>query len=231
MNMDSTFHKNILIKILKDIYSDSTIAPFLGFKGGTALYLFYDLERFSTDLDFDLIDDSKEEYVFVKISEIVKKYGQVKDARRKRFSLFFLVSYSETSHNLKVEVNLRKFGSRYEIKTYFGISMLVMRLEDMFANKIVAMYERVGKTNRDIYDVWFFLKNNWSINTKIVEERTNIPFADFLSNCIVLLDKMNDRHILSGIGELLDENQKSFVKTKMRNDTIFLLRLMLDDEK
>ena len=44
-------HKNILLQILKDIYTDTSIAPFLGFKGGTAALLFYDLPRNSVDLD------------------------------------------------------------------------------------------------------------------------------------------------------------------------------------
>ena len=35
-----SFHKNILIRILKDIYTDSSLGPFLGFKGGTAAYFF-----------------------------------------------------------------------------------------------------------------------------------------------------------------------------------------------
>ena len=36
-------HKNILLQILKDIYTDVTVGPILGFKGGTAAYLFYNL--------------------------------------------------------------------------------------------------------------------------------------------------------------------------------------------
>ncbi|OGT05981.1 MAG: hypothetical protein A2X78_02800 [Gammaproteobacteria bacterium GWE2_37_16] len=227
MTLNNSLHKNIMIQILKDIYSDTTIAPFLGFKGGTAAYIFYDLARFSTDLDFDLIDEEKEEHVFTRITEIVKNYGTIKDARKKRFSLFFLLSYEEKAHNIKVEINRRSFGSRYEIKTYLGISMLVMVREDMFAHKLVAMYERLGKTNRDIYDVWFFLKNNWSINKDIVEKRTDMSLRDFIKKCIGGLEKMNDRHILSGIGELLDAKQKEWVKAKLRTETLFLLQLRL----
>ena len=56
---DFAVHGNILLMILKDIYSDTTLAPFLGFKGGTAAMLFYGLDRNSVDLDFDLLDESK----------------------------------------------------------------------------------------------------------------------------------------------------------------------------
>ena len=35
--------------------------------------------------------------------------------------------------------------------------MLVMVKPDMFAHKLMAMYERIGKTSRDIYDVYFLM--------------------------------------------------------------------------
>lgn len=231
MTLNLPEHKNILLQILKDIYSDTTISPFLGFKGGTAAYMFYDLDRFSVDLDFDLIDETKEEFVFSKIEKIVKNYGRIKEAKKKRFNLFFLLSYEEKAQKIKVEVNRRAFGSQYELKTSFGISMLVMKKEDMFANKLMAMYERFGKTNRDIYDVWFFLKNNWPINKKIVEDRSRKTFKELLEKCIVALEKMENHNILAGMGELLDKKQKAWAKSNLKKDVLFLLKLKLENEK
>jgi len=101
----------------------------------------------------------------------------------------------------------------------------------MAAHKLVAMYERIGKTNRDIFDVWFFLHNNWEINKAIVEKRTGISFKEFLRKSIHALEKMSNRHILSGIGELLNEKQKAWAKSKLLPETIFLLKLKLDGEK
>jgi len=43
MTVNYAKHKNILLQILKDIYSDTSISPHLGFKGGTAAHLFYGL--------------------------------------------------------------------------------------------------------------------------------------------------------------------------------------------
>ncbi|MEK7562207.1 MAG: nucleotidyl transferase AbiEii/AbiGii toxin family protein, partial [Patescibacteria group bacterium] len=156
MTIDYPKHKNILFQILKDIYSDSAIAPFLGFKGVTAALMFYGLPRNSVDLDFDLLDESKEKEVLEKINKISANYGKIVESRIKRFNLINVISYDVKSQNIKVEVNRRDFGSKYEMKILFGISMLVMVKEDMFANKLMAMYERVGKTSRDVFDVWFF---------------------------------------------------------------------------
>ncbi len=234
MALDKTVHKNILIKILKDIYGDSSLGPILGFKGGTAAYLFYNLNRFSVDLDFDLLNKEKEDYVFEQIKKILENYGTLKQAEKKRFNLIFVLSYSgkvRGGQNIKVEINRREFGSKYEVKAYFGISMRVMVQEDMFAHKLCAMYERIGKTNRDIFDVWYFLQNEWPVNRKIVEDRTNMNFKKFLQKCIYLLEKMSNQNILSGIGELLDNKQKDWVKAKLKSETIFLLKLRLDNEK
>lgn len=84
-----------MVQILKEVYSDVSLGSVLGFKGGTALYLFYQLPRFSVDLDFDLLDETKKEMVFQKVGMIVKKHGEVRDARDKHYNIFFLLSYKK----------------------------------------------------------------------------------------------------------------------------------------
>ena len=228
MTLDYSKHKNILLQILKDIYSDTSIAPHLGFKGGTAALLFYDLTRDSVDLDFDLLDESKEQAVFEKIQKIVAGYGEIVDSRIKRFNLINIISYDTKSQNIKVEVNRRQFGSKYDLKTLLGISMLVMVREDMFAHKLMAMHERVGKTSRDIYDAWFFLKNNWPINKEIIEQRSGKSFKELLQATAEQLEKMENRNILVGLGEFLTESQKDWARAKLRDETIFLLKARLE---
>ena len=49
----------------------------------------------------------------------------------------------------------------------------------MFANKLAAMLERKKTANRDVFDVWHFLKNRWPINNEIVELRTKIKLRRF----------------------------------------------------
>lgn len=84
-------HQLIMGRILRDIYTDTTIAPLLGFKGGTCAYLFYDLSQFSVDLDFDLLraDEEAQKLVYEKIAAIVREYGVIKDQCQKAHTLFF----------------------------------------------------------------------------------------------------------------------------------------------
>jgi predicted nucleotidyltransferase component of viral defense system len=222
MMLDTATHKNILIRILKDIYTNSAIGPILGFKGGTAAFLFYGLNRFSVDLDFDLLDSSKKQQVLEELKKILEEYGTIKDSSKK-----FIVSYNEKAHNIKVDINPKDFGSQYEIKSYLGISMKVMVKEDMAAHKMVAMLER--EANRDIFDTYYFLKNNWPINDRIIENRTGLLMHQFLKKCIKELESLSDQHILNGLGELLDAKQKIWVKKSLRSETIFLLKLKLEN--
>jgi len=231
MTLDYSIHKNIQLQILKEIYTDTTIAPHLGFKGGTAALMLYDLNRYSVDLDFDLLNEGKEKEIFEKILKIAQGYGEIRESRIKRYNLIIILSYDTKAQNIKIEVNRREFGSRYELKTLLGISMLVMVREDMFANKLMAMYERVGKTSRDVFDVYFFTKNNWPINKEIVEKRANMSFKETLEQCIKLLEKMNNRNILDGLGEFLSESQKDWARAKLREETIFLLKARLESGK
>lgn len=227
MTLNVATHRNILLQILKDIYTDTTLGPVLGFKGGTAVHFFYDLGRFSVDLDLDLLDDTKEDYVFEKLKKILKEFGAIKEEYKKLRTIFFVLSYDEKAQNIKVEINKRSFGSHYELKNYLGISMLVMVQEDMFAHKLVAMLDRSKAAARDIYDVWFFLKNNWPINKEIVEKRTGMSFKEYLKKCIEFIEVFPDRNILSGMGELLNEKAKSYIKEHLLIDVLFLLKLRL----
>ena len=227
--LDINKHRTILLQILKDIYTDTSLGPLLGFKGGTATYLFHELGRFSVDLDFDLLDESKEDFVFEKIEEILKEYGEIKEKDKKRYTLFFVLSYEKGAHKIKIEINRRNFGSKYELKNYLGIPMLVMVKEDMVAHKLATLTDRKKPANRDIFDIWFFLKNNFDINEEIIKKRTKLSLKDYLNKCITHIEKVNDRQILNGMGELLDEKTKIWAKKNLKKDVMFLMRVRMEN--
>ncbi|MDQ7022644.1 MAG: nucleotidyl transferase AbiEii/AbiGii toxin family protein [Candidatus Gracilibacteria bacterium] len=68
-------HRQIMYNILTEIFSGD-LSKYLAFKGGTACYFLHNLDRFSTDLDFDLINS--EINIDEKLIEILKKYGEIK---------------------------------------------------------------------------------------------------------------------------------------------------------
>lgn len=219
-----TSHNLIMNEILKKIYTDTKIAPLLGFKGGTALYMFYNLPRFSVDLDFDLLDESKKDVVFSEITKIVSKYGELREHKEKHFNLFWLLSYKKGERQLKIEVSKRTFGSQYELKNYLGISALVMKKEDMFANKLAALLERKHLANRDIFDIWFMLKKGWGLNDTLLEKRTNLDTKTYLKKCLTFLEKNPPKYLLENLGDLVDNKTKDWIKVNLIKDTIFYLK-------
>lgn len=217
-------HRTIMVNVLKDIYSDIEISSLLGFKGGTALYFFYNLPRFSVDLDFDLLDESKKDIVFEHVLKIVEKYGELRVKKEKHFTLFWLLSYQKGLNQLKIEISKRTSKNRYEVKNFFGIPAQIMKREDMFANKLTALLGRKSLANRDIYDIWFMLKERWDLNDKLLEFRTNTTTIAYLKKCLKLLENNPPSDILSGIGDLVDNKTKDWIKKNLIKDTIFLLK-------
>jgi predicted nucleotidyltransferase component of viral defense system len=226
--IDINRHRFFLVQILKNIYSDIELAKYLGFKGGTALMFFYDLPRFSVDLDFNLIDTEKEDVVYGKIRKILLKYGTIFDEAKKFYGPLIVLDYGFKERKLKVEISNRLFDNRYEIKNLLGINMKVMVKEDMFAHKLCALLDRNTITNRDIFDCWFFMQKQTPINKSIVEFRMKMAFADYLQKCIEHLESMSDKGLLQGMGELMDEKMKKFVRVKIRSELISLLKFYKD---
>jgi len=225
--LDKLKHKTVLVKILKEIYSDPDLRNILGFKGGTAALLFYNLPRLSVDLDFNLLDISKKKLVFEKVEKILAKFGKIRQAREKRYTLFFLLSYQKYKRNLKIDISKRAGSTQFELKSYLGIPMLVVKKQSILAGKLSAFLTRRKLASRDLFDLWFFLKKDWQIDKKVLKEKTDLPLKKALRKAIVKTKKIKRRQLLQGLGELLDEKQKVWAREKLREELIFQLKLRL----
>lgn len=127
--LDRTKHEIVLKNILRDIYQDSVLQAQLAFKGGTCLYLFYDLPRFSTDLDFSLISGvSPSAFDPGILDPILSQNMFVREYSDKHFTWFWLGNYEKGLQNIKVEISKRNYPDRYEIKDFLGISVRTLDL-------------------------------------------------------------------------------------------------------
>lgn len=224
-------HQLIMTQVLNDIYNDITINSLLGFKGGTCAYFFYNLPRFSVDLDFDLLEVNEESknIVFEKIVHILTKYGEVKQSRIKRFTIFALLSYGENDHNIKIEINTRKLipdmKDLYHIKKYLGVSTLVAKPDYLFAGKLSALTLRQEVAMRDIFDIYYYASNHWDINREIIKELTNQTLSGYLSVCIDFIENIKNTQILQGVAELVEnEKQKAWIKNHLKSEVVFMLK-------
>lgn len=131
------------------------------FKGGTALYKFYSLPRFSEDLDFSTdkkIDKTLLEE-FCKKNNIKLDYKKIKNSHL--FKLRFKGKLTQ-ENTIRLDINISKtypaekkeLISNYPDILPFIIN--VMPLEEIFAEKIHAILNRTKA--RDLYDLFFLLR-------------------------------------------------------------------------
>jgi len=209
-------HIIVLNKIFQDIYADNDLVSQLVFKGGTCLMFFYGLDRFSTDLDFNL---RGEVLNIESITNILNKNVILEEYYEKKWTYFWQANYGSDQRKIKVEINKRLFPTEQKIdyKNYYGLTVATLAPEQMFAHKLCAIGER--SKNRDLYDAWFMFDKNWEIDSGIIHDRTGktvSEYLNFLSKKIP--ESLDKRGILNELGEVLNsETRKIWAKNDLVN--------------
>jgi len=220
--LNRELHRQKMYNILNDIFS-SELSEVLSFKWWTACYFFHQLNRFSTDLDFDFI--WVDENIDNKIISILEKYWKIKKTWRN-----LTLSYWNRDVNIKIDISRNIWKNNiYEINNFYWVDIKTQDKSTIFGNKLVALTER--NTNRDIYDVYFFLEKSFPINEKLIFERTGKNKKDIFLQIIEKLKKLPDNYkILDWLWDVLDTQQKAFVKNKLIKKLIWILEFKLNFE-
>ena len=220
---DVAIHENYMKRILHWIFGNK-IGDFLWFKWWTLSYFCYNLDRFSTDIDIDIIDLDNEKEVVEVVREILHELWDVKNETMGKTLHRRIFRYDEKSMNIKVELNKRvRRSNTYDIQNIDWMKIRCMSPDSIFANKLVALYERFK--NRDLYDINFFLKNKFPLNELVIVERTWKHSKDLIKELIELLPvHYNKNNVLADLWEVLTDEQKIRMKNKALNETIDLLK-------
>ena len=222
--MDKNKHRLYMAQILSLIFKDKDLCPIMAFKGGTSLMFFHNLNRFSTDLDFNLLEADKIDMVYDKVRAILTRFGTIDAEAKTNYGPVLVLNYGKGERRLKVAISTRQYPTHYEMRSLAGTVVRVMTLPDMFAHKLCAMGERFSP--RDIYDVWFFLQNHTEINEEIVLIRTNKTVSEYAAWCAEQVRKSSPKLLMQGLGEVLNDTKtKTFVKNKLISETASALEL------
>lgn len=175
---EKDYFQYILLFIISQNYGKNFI-----FKGGTALNKCFGLDRFSEDLDFTCeekpnlnnleiglkrfgleFEIEKKEYID-EIKLTIRIKGPLYNGIRNSMCKLIL----DLSLREKVILNseIKKIGRFLEEIPSFDI--LVMQKKEIFAEKIRAIMTR--NKARDMYDLWFLIKNNIKFNKLLVEKK------------------------------------------------------------
>lgn len=189
--------RNILLEYLQtqilkalslSVFNDS-----LSFLGGTCLRFAYDIDRFSEDLDFDLMkkEGFSPEALMVDIQKKLELQGFQVDTRTKTTENIHIIFFrfknvlrefgldvqSNEKILIKFEIDFNPYKS-IQTETKFSDSfnerfpMRVNSLATLFAQKVVAIVFRPYQKGRDFFDlVWFLSQRNLEPNYEIFQEK------------------------------------------------------------
>ncbi len=177
--------KDYLLNLMLKVVSVNKASESLEFKGGTSLYMFHGLDRFSEDLDFTYIGDANvvPERIDGLIDPVIKDFSLsyrvskskgnvvVRNSNRTVLGVrteFFiegpLFNRTRIRHRIKIDISAR--DDRIEapeaarfVSKYADIGTVLlykMPIEEALAEKVCAITERVKA--RDIYDAYFIMK-------------------------------------------------------------------------
>ncbi len=165
----------------------------LSFLGGTCLRFAHGIDRFSEDLDFDLVKkkgfsihklqkelvrnielsgfnlDTKVKttanihIIYFKFKDVLQEFG-FKVSKDEKFLIKFEIDFSPYK-NIHTEMKLvDSFNEKFPI--------VVNTLETLFAQKVLALFLRPYQKGRDFYDlIWFLAQKNLEPEYKIFKEK------------------------------------------------------------
>jgi len=160
----------------------------LVFKGGTALYKFYKLDRFSEDIDFSLVEEMDVESMLDKVTSGLNSFD-IESRMKTNYQSHNTVTAkirakgplytgsNQTLSKVEIDINLKSsvdmppkvanYSSPYPDIPSFTIQ--VMREEEILAEKARAVMTR--DKPRDIYDLWFLINKGIAVDQGLIEKK------------------------------------------------------------
>jgi hypothetical protein len=235
---EDSLHKSYLNRLLIEIIDCPFLAHNLAFKGGTCASMLGYLDRFSVDLDFDVLKNADE-------ARLRKEFRGVLDhlaltiIRESESGLFYQLRYPNQPgkrNSLKVSAsNIWIEANQYQVQYLAEIDRLVncQALETMVANKLVAVIDRYARyhtiAGRDIYDIHHFFVHGYSYHPPIILERTSLQSRDFLVRLVAFIkEHVSQRIIDEDLNTLLPAEQFRQIRKILIPETIALLTREID---
>lgn len=228
-------HKAWLYRILIAITDDDKLSENLRFKDGTCAAMIGWLDRFSSDLDFDFIGNTKNlpglqkrcDALFTELGCVIK------DKSKKTLQYFLQYPTSSDGRSImKIDATFPPPRSNeYAAFRLQEIDRIVMcqTKETNVANKLVAVSNRYEKrqsiAGRDIYDIHHFFLKGFGYNAKVIQEQKKVPIVQFFQDLIIFIDKhVTQRIIDEDINHLLPPERFKAIRKTLKQETLMLLR-------
>ena len=218
----------ILKKILNKIGDNFVL------KGGTALLLYYELDRFSEDIDLDAFSDNMN--IYNKIKENNWEINVKKNTDTVyRIMLDYGAKNDNGSYPLKIEISSRnKNLLNSKSLKYSNINGVnVYNLEEILKMKLVAFGNR--DKIRDFYDLSFFLEKepNCFSNEMLKDLKAKMEYKDLDELAFLLNKEFEKNHLKKIDGEKLvletyNKVEEMIINNNFNEKKNFLEKVILD---
>jgi hypothetical protein len=226
-------HKSYINRLLIEIIDRPLLSHNLALKGGTCAAMLGYLDRFSVDLDFDLIKNIDEHAIRQELQQVFGDMGLRVTGELDKALLFQLRYPNEPGkrNTLKVSINsLRVNANQYQVQYLAEIDRLMtcQTIETMFANKLVAVTDRYDLhrtvAGRDIYDIHHFFVCGYSYHAPIIQERTGLAAKEYFLKLSDFIKKHVTQTIINeDLNTLLPDKRFQQIRKVLIPETLSLL--------
>jgi hypothetical protein len=230
---EDALHKSYLNRLLMEIIDRPPLAQSLAFKGGSCASMLGYLDRFSVDLDFDVLTGADEMILRLEFHRAFDILG-LKIAGELTNVIFFHLRYPNAPgkrNSMKVSANaLTLKSNQYKVQYFPEIDRLAnsQTLETMVANKLVAVTGRyqLHRTiaGRDIYDIHYFLIHGYGYLAPVILERTGLNPKNYFEKLILFIKENVTQTIINeDLNTLLPPAQFQQIRKVLIPETLSLL--------
>ena len=216
-NFFNQYRENIIIEVVQAL-AKSSAGSQIAFKGGTALKLFYDLPRYSEDIEYDFLPDTSALDLFDSIRNLFrKKRWEITDEAVKHYTLLLELRFTgpERNFHVKVEISTREKKLNTTVLPLRGVPVLILEPSFLMTEKLLTFIER--QAGRDIFDAWFILKNAYPLNESMIKESFG-DLSGFYKTILNRIDMADPKKISRDTGKLLDHDYRNWIRTSFLDD-------------
>lgn len=230
-------HRAWLFRLLSALANNQFLVESLPFKGGTCAAMRGIVERFSVDLDFDVLNEKLMDKINSELIKIFNDLGlEIKDSSTKVPQFFLKYPNREGERNtLKFDATFPPpKANKYEPFRFVEIDRILFcqTPETMFANKLVTLKERFEKqksiAGRDMFDIHTYFLKGFSYTKEVIEERRQVPVKKFFEELINFIEQHITQNIIDeDLNYLLDPETFQKSRKYLKQEVLMFLRQAL----
>lgn len=217
------YRENTIIEIVQAL-AKSRAGSYIALKGGTALKFFYNLPRYSEDIDYDSLEKISPQELMEEIKTLIaKKRWETTGAAIKYHTIFMELRFAgpERNFRIKIEISTRKKVLNTTIISLRGVPVLTLESPFLMTEKLITFIDR--QAGRDIFDVWYILKNAYPLDDAMITDAFG-DLANFYQTILSIIKQSDPKKNLRNTGKLLPLDLRNWIKTSFLADFEELVR-------